>query len=327
MKFLFAPGLTDELEQHAWLARLVWRIEAAFMHALWSLLRALGPERSARVGAAFLRTFGPRTPQKSELVRQQLRVVEPEAGARRIDELARRSWESLGMVMGEYANLERMAESGHIELVDHVGLERYRKGGRSAVFFGAHYANWELLALAIARAGVPMVALYAPLANPWLDALMARARTQLGCGTHPRGDSIRPLIKHLRSGGSIGTLIDLRVEDGAELPFFEHPVPLPTTAARLALRTGADLVPMHAERVGLARYRIHAGPALTPEATEATEEAVLATTASMGAMLEEWIRADPALWLLANRRWDKRLLDPTWEARRDAILARRAARG
>lgn len=325
MKFLFAPGLTDELEQRAWLARLVWRVEAAFMYALWGLLRALGPERSARLGAAFLRTFGARSPKKADLVRQQLRVIEPEATEARIDELARRSWESLGMVMGEYANLERIAEGGRIELVDHVGLERYREGGRSAVFFGAHYANWELLALAIARAGVPMVALYAPIANPWLDALMARARRQLGCATHARGDSIRPLIRHLRGGGCVGSLVDLRVEDGAELPFFGHPVPLPTTAARLALRTGADLVPMHAERTGVARYRIHAGPALEPATADDTEAAVIATTARMVALLEQWIRADPALWLLANRRWDKRLLDPTWEARRDAILARRAA--
>ena len=325
MKFLFAPGLTDELEQHAWLARLVWRVEAAFMYVLWGLLRALGPERAARLGAFCLRTFGPRSPKKAALVRQQLRVIEPDAPAERIDALALRSWESLGMVMGEYANLERLAEGGRIELVDHVGLERYREGGRSAVFFGAHYANWELLALAIARAGVPMVALYAPIANPWLDDLMARARRQLGCGTHARGESIRPLLKHLRGGGCLGSLIDLRVEDGADLPFFGHPVRLPTTAARLALRTGADLVPMHAERTGVARYRIHAGPIIEADASADTETAVLATTTRMVALLEDWIRADPALWLLANRRWDKRLLDPAWEARRDAILAARAA--
>lgn len=315
MKFLFAPGLKHRLERHARLARLVWRTEAAFMYGLWGLLRALGPERAARLGAVVLRTFGPRSPRKAALVRQQLRVIEPEAPQARIDELARRAWESLGMVMGEYANLERIAEGGRIELVDHVGLERYRTGGRSAVFFGAHYANWELLALAIARAGVPMVALYAPIANPWLDDLMAHARRQLGCGTHARGDSIRPLIRHLRGGGCVGSLVDLRVEDGADLPFFGHPVRLPTTAARLALRTGADLVPMHAERTGIARYRIHAGPALVPAADEDTERAVLATTERMVEMLEAWIRADPALWLLPNRRWDKDLLDPDRAAR------------
>ena len=311
MKFLFVQTRSHALEQRPRLARLVWRIEAAFMHVLWWLLRALGPERAAGLGARFLGFFGPRSPKKAALVRRQLRVIEPEADAARIEALARRSWQSLGMVFGEYPHLERIARSGRIELVDHAGLERYGAGRRSAVFFGAHYANWELLALAIARAGVPMIALYAPIANPWLDALMARARRQLGCGTHARGDSIRPLLRHLRGGGCVGSLVDLRVEDGAELPFFGHPVRLPTTAARLARRTGADLVPMHAERTGRARYRVHAGPVLAPAEDADPERAVRATTERMVALLEDWIRADPALWLLANRRWDKRLLDPS----------------
>ena len=323
MKFLFAPGLSDAIEERAWLTRLVYRLEAGVMQLVFWLLQALGPERAARLGAFLLRNLGPHSKEKAALVRQQLRLIEPEADDARLDELAHRSWDNLGMVFGEYANLEHMARSGRVELVDHVGMEQYGRDGKSAIFFGAHYANWELLALAIARAGAPMVALYAPIANPGLDALMSRARTQLGCGTHARGDSVRPLLKHLKQGGCIGTLIDLRVDDGADLAFFDHETRLPTTAARLALRTGADLVPMYAERTGTARYRVHAGPAITPVADEDPERAIEATTQRMVALMEDWIRADPAQWLLANRRWEKRLLDPTWEARRAAILASR----
>ena len=320
MKYLFTERFATAIERRPWLTRLVFRVEAGVMYTLWWLLQALGPERAARLGARLLGTLGPRSKSKDALVRQQLRVVEPEASAERLDELAGRAWTSLGMVMGEYANLTAIAEGGRLELVDEADLARYRNGGPGAIFFGAHYANWELLPIAIARAGVPMLALYAPIANPGLDALMARARTQLGCGTHARGDSVRPLVKHLRSGGAIGTLIDLRVEDGADLPFFGHETRLPTTAARLALRTGADLVPLQAERVGTARYRVRACTPIEVSTLEDTNAAVEATTRTMIAMMEDWIRADPALWLLANRRWEKRILDPTWEARRAALV-------
>ena len=320
MKFLFTERFAPAIERRAWLTRLVFRVEAGVMYTLWWLLQALGPERASRLGAGILGTLGPRSKSKDALVRQQIRVVEPEADDARVDALARRAWKSLGMIMGEYANLTAIAESGRIELVDEAGLARYRDGSQGAIFFGAHYANWELLALAIARAGVPMVALYAPIANPGLDELMSRARAQLGCGTHARGDSVRPLLKHLRSGGAIGTLIDLRVEDGADLPFFGYETRLPTTAARLALKTGVDLVPMHAERIGTARYRVHAGKPIEVSTLEDTEAAIEATTRTMIAMMEDWIREDPALWLLANRRWEKRILDPTWEARRAAVL-------
>ena len=320
MKFVFAQHFAEAIEQRPWLMRIVFLVEAGAMYLIWYLLRILGPERASRWGAGFLRTFGPRSPKKADLVHQQLKLVVPDASPAQARALARRSWENLGMVFGEYPNLARIAEGGSIELVDHVDLARYRAGGRSAIFFGAHYANWELLALTIARAGVPMVALYAPIQNPHLDRLMSRARIQLGCATHARGDSVRPLLKHLKQGGSIGTLIDLRMEDGTELPLFGHTTRLPTTAARLALRTGADLVPMHAERIGTARYRIHAGPALLPATDANSEDAISATTAKMIKVMEAWIREDPALWLLANRRWEKTVLDPTWAARRAAIL-------
>jgi KDO2-lipid IV(A) lauroyltransferase len=164
------------------------------------------------------------------------------------------------------------------------------------------------MALALAREGVPLVALYAPIQNPYLDRLMGRARSQLGCGTHPRGASIRPLLRHLREGGAIGTLIDLRVPEGSDLPFLGRPTRLPDAAARLALGTGCDLVPIRIDRTGTARYRCTVGPALPIDDLRDGPDAVAAVTRRMVALVEDWIREDPALWLAANRRWDKAVL-------------------
>ena len=326
MKLLFAENATDFLERHPRLLRAVYAVEAAVMYGFWYALRALGPERAARVGAAFLRTVGPRSRKKADLVDQQLRVVLPDADEVTREAIARRSWENLGMVFGDYPHLATIGAGWRMELDDAADMTRYRNSERGAIFFGAHYANWELMALAIARAGVPVVALYAPIRNPYLDRLMSRARAQFGCDTHPRGESVRPLLKHLRSGGSLGTLIDLRVEDGADLPFFGVTTRLPTTAARLARGTGADLVPILSRRLAPGHYRVST---MTPielarvEDHESAEAADRETTRRMVAALEAHIRVDPTQWLLANRRWEKRDLDPTWEARRAAILAGR----
>ncbi|HSG91478.1 MAG TPA: hypothetical protein VLA56_19835 [Pseudomonadales bacterium] len=316
MKFLLAQRFEAAITRRPWLMRLVFRIEGAFMDVLWWCLVKLGPERASRVGSAILRFSGPRTAKKAELVRQQLRLIRPDASAEELAALEDASWANTGAVFGEYAHLATIGRPDRTEIVDHAGLSAYGREGRSAIFFGAHHANWELLALALAQAGVPMVALYAPLANPHLDELMSQARIQLGCGTHARGDSIRPLLKHLKSGGSIGTLVDLRVDDGADVTFFGQPTRLPATPARLALGAGCDLVPMHAERVGLARYRVIVEPPLAIDDLKDHDDPVQALTERMVREVEKWIRADPTLWLLANRRWDKDVLDPERAARR-----------
>ena len=79
---------------------------------------------------------------------------------------------------------------------------------------------------------------------------------------------------------------------------------------------------MHAARLGPARYRVSTCPPIEPARRKACRRArPMATPRAAWSTLEAHIRADPAQWLLANRRWEKRLLDPTWEARRAAILA------
>jgi KDO2-lipid IV(A) lauroyltransferase len=317
MRFVFANRFGDAIARSDRLTRLVWWIEGALVRLLWWGLVALGPERASRLGSALLRRFGPRTPKKAELVRQTLRLIRPEASTVELDRLEDASWAGTGAVFGEYAHLERLGRADRLQFVDRAGLEAYRDRGRSAVFFGAHYANWELLALALARAGVPMVALYAPLQNPHLDRLISSARDQLGCGTHARGDSIRPLLRHLREGGSIGTLIALRVADGVDVPFFGHTTRLPSTPARLALGTGCALIPIHARRLGRARYRVTVEPRLEIADLVDREDAVAAITRRMIEQVEAWVREDPAQWLIANRRWDKTVLDPERARRHD----------
>ncbi|MEE4360309.1 MAG: hypothetical protein V2I63_02165 [Pseudomonadales bacterium] len=322
MRLLFAERFAERIMGRPWLLDLVYRMEAGLMYLLWWFLMALGPERASRLGSALLRRLGPRSRKKAELVRQTLRLLCPGSSEEDLEAMVDRSWDNLGAVFGEYANLERIGASERLEIVDEVGIEQYCDGTRGAVFFGVHYANWELMPLALARAGVPLAVIYAPLANPYLDRLMSRARTQLDCVTHARGASIRPLLKHLRAGGSIGTLIDLRMPEGAEVPFFGHPTRLPSTAARLALGTGCDLVPVRIDRVARARYRVTFESVLPVDDLQDADDPVDAVTRRMIARAEAWIRADPALWLLANRRWDKVVLDPGWEARRAALLGR-----
>ncbi len=85
-------------------------------------------------------------------------------------------------MFGEYPHLDRIARSkDRLEVVDHCKLDVYRRRERQAIFFGAHLSNWEIMALALAREGVPLLALHAPLQNRHLGKLLDRAREQLGC--------------------------------------------------------------------------------------------------------------------------------------------------
>ena len=325
-RLIFASALDRQAKRYAWLRTLLFAVEGFVMRLFWWMFRAVSPERSAAIGRAVVGTFGPRS-AKAPLVQLNLRLAFPALDAPSIERLALETWRSMGLVFGEYPQLERIArDRARLVVDDRAGLDRYVRRERQAIFFGAHLSNWEIMALALAREGVPLLALHAPLTNPHLDKLMSHARTQLGCTMLARGESMRGLITQLRGGGSIGLLLDLWSDDGEPVEFFGHPMATSLTPARLALRYGCDIVPMRTQRIGPARFRVTAYPPVAldgPGADEhvdaraadhaADEQAgseharVLAITRRLNAHMEEWIRAEPHEWMCANRRWDKSL--------------------
>ena len=305
MKLIFAQRLGPWLARNPGILHAVWRLEALLVRGLIALFRALGPERSVTVGAWLLARFGPRARKKQPVVAATLRRVTPQLSEAERAKVLRASWESTGAVFAEYAHLEALASPERLTLNDEADLPRLLAGKRGIIFVGAHYGNWEVLAMAASRAGCPTMAVYAPLQNPYLDELLRAARASFGADTMPRGAPLRPMLRHLRGGGTTGLLIDIRVPDGIPVNFFGAPTTFSATPGRLAQRTGAAIVPIWAERTALARYRVtFEAPLFVGD----DEQSVIQVTEALTARCEAWIRHDPSQWLLANRRWDKATL-------------------
>jgi KDO2-lipid IV(A) lauroyltransferase len=310
-RLIIATGLDRVIRHRPWLLKLMFRLESGVMHLVWWTFASLSPERAARVGAAMMRWAGPRT-RKQAWVNGNLAIAFPERSEAELRSLARATWSNIGSVGGEFPHLERIALDGggkRLELVDPCGLlPKYAARERSAVFFSGHLSNWEINALALVRAGVPLISLYAGLQNEHLDALMGKARAQLGCTMVSRDGSMRPVIKHLSEGGSLGVLADLRVKAGGmPIPFFGRDMTTSLVPARLALRHGCDLVPIRVERLRPSWFRVTVHEPLDVPALGSDDEQAVTLATAMSARIEEWIRERPGEWLCTNRRWPKSL--------------------
>lgn len=309
-RLIIATGLDRQIRSRPWLRKLMFGVESCLMHLLWWTFASLSPERAARVGAALMRWVGPRT-RKNGWVKGNLALAFPELSEAELRELARATWTNIGSVGGEYPHLERIAlEHGgeRLELIDPAGLvPQYAARERGAVFFSGHLSNWEINALALTRAGVPLISLYATIQNEHLDALMEKARAQLGGTMVSRDGSMRPVIKHLSEGGSLGVLADLRISGGVPIPFFGRDMDSSLFPARLALRHGCDLVPIRAERLSPGRFRVTVHEPLEVPALASDDERAVALATAMSARIEAWIRERPGEWLCTNRRWEKSL--------------------
>jgi KDO2-lipid IV(A) lauroyltransferase len=297
-------------QRWSWLNEFFWRIEAwAFAAFLWLCAR-LSPTGASTFGRRLMNWAGPRQSKHKHVIRN-LSLAFPDSSADQVAEIGAGVWGNMGAIFAEYAQLEAIC-AHRLEIVVDPSIRTFENPAeQQAVFVSAHFGNWELLAAAISRRQVPITAVFTPIQNPYLDALLARQRQYLGCHLLPRDDSMRPLIRELAQGRSIGLVMDQRVDSGHPVPMFGIDKQTTLIPARLALRFGAELVACRSDRLADGRFRITFYAPISaddPNADEVTQAVQMSR--KVNEMFEQWITEAPADWFCTNRRWPKGAIAP-----------------
>jgi KDO2-lipid IV(A) lauroyltransferase len=124
--------------------------------------------------------------------------------------------------------------------------------GRGVIFFGPHCGSFELGPQALAEVYGPITAIYRPARKPWLAAIEQATRQRPQLTVVPASLSgIRLMHKTLRANHAVALLTDQVPPEGLGVwaPFFGKPAYTMTLAARLALQSGAVLLPVSCERL------------------------------------------------------------------------------
>lgn len=155
-----------------------------------------------------------------------------------------------------------------VQVQGREAIDALRAQGRGLIFFSVHAGSFELAPQALAELYGPLTALYRPARQQWLARLMKDSRQRPNLAMAPASMAgIRQMLKALRAGGSVAMLTDQVPPEGLGIwaPFFGRPAYTMTLAARLALQSGAALVPYVAERLTAGRgFRLKLWPPLDP---------------------------------------------------------------
>ena len=124
--------------------------------------------------------------------------------------------------------------------------------GKGVIFFGPHCGSFELGPQALAELYGPVTAIYRPARKPWLAQLERIARNRPNLAVVAASLSgIRLMHKALKANQAVALLTDQVPPEGLGIwaPFFGRPAYTMTLAARLALQSGAVLLPVSCERL------------------------------------------------------------------------------
>lgn len=228
--------------------------------------------------------------------------------------IARRSAQNWGMTTCEFLRLPA-ASAGEIrdyvlaEEADLQSLREVLEAGSGAVFLMAHLGNWEVIGARLAQE-MSLSAIVRPLSNASMQKSMSDVRRKVGLSLISKHGAARPALKALRSGRALCILPDRHAGDeGALLPLFGRDTRFETAPARLAMMSGAPIIPVWGVRrepwLRDGRIRLRLGQAfhVRSENRGEREEAVLGGTRQVMASLEEIVRAHPDQWSWMLRRW------------------------
>jgi Kdo2-lipid IVA lauroyltransferase/acyltransferase len=281
--------------------------------AFWllKLLRHANLDRMAQLAGWFLRVVGRMLPEH-RTGRTNLRSAFPEKSAAEIDTILSGVWDNLGRVAAEFGHLDRLwpdpaqSQPGRIEVPaesERIFLDLHNRSS-PALFFGAHLANWELPAVALAAYGIQSAIVYRPPSLRAVDETVRRLRAgSMGELIAASRRAPFQIVAALKRGLSVGMLVDQHFGDGVDVAFFGRACKANPLLARLARRFECPIHGIHVTRLPRSRFRVSITQALKPPRDAQGKVDVAGTMQAITSVVEGWVREHPEQWLWVHRRW------------------------
>jgi Kdo2-lipid IVA lauroyltransferase/acyltransferase len=285
--------------------------------AAWFALKTLGllPRNAARAAGAGIVSLAFRfRPVLGRVADFNLRLAFPEWSEARRTEIIRRMVRNIGWMAGEFSQFPKYTARNISDVVIVDGEENYLcalRRGKGVLFLTGHMGAWELSSFAHALYGYPCHFLVRAVDNVRVDALINRYRSLSGCSVIEKNESARSMMRVLRAGGAVGILADQNtaLNEGVFVDYFGVPACTTSGLARVALRTGAPVVPGYAVwDDGIGKYRLIFERAIELVQTGNEEEDIQSNTARYTKVVENFGRNYPDQWLWVHKRWKTRPL-------------------
>jgi len=287
--------------------------ELLAVRSLLGVIGALPLETSMRFGKSFGAFFAKRFPKLQKTAAKNLEIALPELSGTEKERITRGTFESLGRHLGFVSHFKKFKREDIRDLVEVVGKAEnfdpaYAKG-KGVLFFTGHFGSWEVFNLLPPAFGFGMNILVRRIDNPLVENYVDKMRTRFGSNTLDKTKAARQMFRALENGELLGILADLNVQEkeGVFVDFFGVPASTTTSIAKLALKTGAVVLPAFAVwEEAKRKYVVYLEPPIDYEKNQDGEADIVDLTQKITSVVEKYVRKYPEQWLWIHKRWNTR---------------------
>lgn len=179
--------------------------------------------------------------------------------------------------------------------------------GKGVLCLVPHTCGWEFSAIMPPILGYETSAVSSKIKNPALNKFMIDLRETRGMKNFSRQDHCYDrLVGALNNGDCMIIMIDQDSMNirGEFLDFFGHKAYTPLGCARLAMDSGAAIVPMFTIRQGDGKYLFKILPEIPFETTGDKQYDIVHNTQLHNNAIESIVREYPDQWIWMHKRWN-----------------------
>lgn len=189
-----------------------------------------------------------------------------------------------------------------MKLLNPEVFEALNKNNKGAILIGAHYNNWEWMALSLGiYAKQEVCSVYKPLSNKSVDALMLKARTRFGANIIPMNAFAKTVLDN-KNKASINLLLTDQSPHKSKVNFYceflNQDTPIYFGPEKLMKAAKLELLFVEVHRVKRGYYEMK----IVPLANRVLPETYACTLLHVN-HLEQVIKNKPENWLWSHRRW------------------------
>lgn len=273
------------------LSRLPTRAGYLVAHMVADIVYLLHPRLRAAVADNLRHVMGPEAPDAA--IRATTRKV--------LRNLARNYFDLIKMPRMKPEDIQRLVSAHNV----HYLVEAVARG-KGVVLVTAHYGSFDMAVQVLAARSVKTTIMVEALRPERLLEHVISLRSSKGLNIIPaRSGALQSILRSLHRGEIVLFACDRDLTgDSPKALFFGEETGMPDIAVRMALRTGAAIVPVFNRRRSDGRYDVWVEPPI--EVGGKSNGAAAVHVKHVIGIMERYIKACPEQWVVVEPIWPRK---------------------
>jgi Kdo2-lipid IVA lauroyltransferase/acyltransferase len=276
-------------------------VQAFFIYSFFFIGRIFGIKISRKIFSFLFSFVGPFFKSK-KTIDKNLNIFKKNISLVDKNRIIQNMWKNYGMTFIEYIFLSHLRNNiTNVEILGENNLKTLFDENKPVIFISGHFANFELMSMAITKKNINLATIYRPLNNFLINPLMENLRKKYVCKNQIKKgiNGVRETIEYIKKKHSIALMIDQRVSEGDRINFFGKPALTTTLPAQLAVKYNLKIIPVYIERIKNDKFRIEFLNKIDPNHFDNKLE----LTKELNRIIEKMIIKNPNQWIWTHNRW------------------------